>query len=228
MKPNRYDIYRYIHKGLRAYLTDTLLRVGQMDPNASVQVQETLGQLDGLLKFCLSHLQHENEFIHSAMNNRAPGSAEDMYEHHQSHVEMITELNELSDLIQRAPLFQRESLIARLYRTLALFVADNLAHMDEEETLNNRVLWCHYSDDEIRAIEHALVASIPPDDNAEVMHWMLPALNHQERQDFLGQLRDAAPVEVFNTVLDIARSRLTQLEWYKLETELCYPQPLAG
>ena len=144
-----------------------------------------------------------------------------MYAHHEQHGAMITELRELSEQILATSWKDRFPLAAQLYRKLAVFVADNLAHMDEEETENNAVLWFHYSDAEIQQIEHDLVASIPPDENAETMGWVLPALNHQERTEFLGNVRETAPIEAFNGLLEIARQRLPQVEWYKLETVFC-------
>jgi hypothetical protein len=71
---------------------------------------------------------------------------------------------------------QRTAALGRLYRALALFVADNFQHMQVEETAHNAVLWAAYRDDELMAIEQAIVASIPPDAMAEALHWFLPAL----------------------------------------------------
>ena len=45
----------------------------------------------------------------------------------------------------------------QLYEHLAAFVTENLAHMTHEEREHNRVLWETHSDDEIRAIEAAVI-----------------------------------------------------------------------
>ena len=47
----------------------------------------------------------------------------------------------------------------RVQRQLALFVAENLHHMQIEETTHNDLLWESYSDAEIQANEQRLVAS---------------------------------------------------------------------
>ncbi len=221
MTAPRYDIYRYIHKGLRSFLTDTLMSVGQMDVHSEDAVNVSMNQLQSLMNFCQGHLEHENQFIHTAMHARSPGSAAAMYDHHDQHVAMITELRELAKELLMSTGSNREALSILLYRQLAIFVADNLAHMHEEETQNNAVLWQHYSDVEIQQIEHDLVASIPADENAETMGWVLPALNHQERTNFLDGVRQSAPKEVLNGLLEIARQRLPLVEWYKLETVFC-------
>jgi len=220
MTNQRYDIYRIIHKGMRSFLTDTLLTLGRMDALSEADLHAGLSQLRALLDFCMGHLEHENTFVHPAMHARQPGCVDDMYEHHEQHVQMINELKGMADQLLASKGEQRELLGAMLYRKLAVFVADNLAHMHEEETINNAILWRYYTDAEIQEIERTLVASIPPQKNAEVMKWVLPALNHQERHAFLSGMRQSAPQPVFQNVLEIARQGLPQAEWNKLQFAL--------
>ncbi|NPU91576.1 MAG: hypothetical protein HPY82_06645 [Gammaproteobacteria bacterium] len=220
MHQQRFDIYRLIHKGLRAYLTETLLAVGRMDLDASADLHAGLTQLHSLLDFCESHLQHENTFIHPAMNLCQPGSADSMSDHHQQHVAMIAELRGAARQLRACAQPDRELLAAQLYRKLALFVADNLAHMHEEETRNNSILWNCYSDAEIQAIHQAILQSIPPQENAVAMHWMLAALNHQERHALLSGMRREAPQPVFENTLAIAQQNLPRSEWNKLQFAL--------
>ncbi len=220
MTAQRYDIYRLIHKGLRSYLTETLLTIGRMDPQSEADLHAGLQQLQGLLDFCQGHLEHENTHIHPAMEKVQPGCAESMYEHHYHHEAMIADLRGAASQLLATPAAQRDTLVAALYRSLAIFVADNLAHMHEEETRNNSILWQGYSDDEIRAIEHAIVSSLSPEKNAVSMAWMLPAMNHQERHQFLSGMRREAPDFVFAGTLEIARQKLANAEWNKLQFAL--------
>lgn len=220
MQTQRFDIYRQIHKALRAYLTDTLLTIGRMDLASSSDLHAGLTQLRELLDFCEKHLQHENEFIHPALQARRPGSADSMYAHHQHHEQMIEELRAGVDQLLAVHHHEREQYGAQLYRKLALFVADNLAHMHDEETLNNRILWECYSDAEIHAIHDAILQVIPPQENAMVMQWMLPSLNHQERHELLSGMRREAPQPVFEGTLEIARQHLPRSEWNKLQFAL--------
>ncbi|MEE2730688.1 MAG: hemerythrin domain-containing protein [Pseudomonadota bacterium] len=220
MTPQRYDIYRLIHKGIRSYLTETLLAVGRMDPHDAGACQRTLHQLQQLLDFCSKHLQHENQFVHPAMERVQPGCAQAMYEHHQHHTDMISSLGQAAISLASAAQEQRDSLAADLYRNLALFVADNLTHMHEEETVNNAILWQGYTDDEILAIEHALVSSLTPEENAATLQWILPSINHPERYGFLTGMRLGAPEAVFNGALGIAQGQLPATDWERLQQAL--------
>lgn len=220
MSTQRYDIYALIHKGLRSCLTEALIATGRVDAEAPADLQVALQRVGDLLEICRGHLKHENTFIHPAMDAREPGAAGDMYKHHDQHIAMIAELQSLLDQLGQCSRGQCQAVVANLYRTLAVFVADNLAHMHEEETVNNAVLWRHYSDAEIQEIEHQLVQSISPEENARYMRWMLTAMNHQERRSFLAEMRGMAPPPVFEGVLDIARVNLPTAEWNKLELAL--------
>lgn len=177
----RLDLYTPIHKALRHFMTDTLLRVGRMDVNDAADFQATLGQLDALLDQCLSHLDHENHFVHAAIEARRPGASHRIAEEHLDHMESIDALRADADQLRRARPDSRPAVALRLYRHLALFVGDNFAHMHYEETVHNAALWALYTDAELHELHGRLLASLPPQEMDTVMRWMLPALNPAER-----------------------------------------------
>lgn len=177
----RLDLYTPIHKALRHFMTDTLLRVGRMDVNDAADFQATLGQLDALLDQCLSHLDHENHFVHTAIEARRPGASHRIAEEHLDHMESIDALRADADQLRRAHPDSRPAVALRLYRHLALFVGDNFAHMHYEETVHNAALWALYTDAELHELHGRLLASLPPQEMDTVMRWMLPALNPAER-----------------------------------------------
>ena len=71
----RLDLYSGIHKALRALMADTLLAVGRMDTDDKLEVAEVTERVLVLLEVCRSHLQHENDFIHAAIEARHPGGS---------------------------------------------------------------------------------------------------------------------------------------------------------
>jgi len=216
----RHDFYAGVHKGLRNFMADTLAAVGRADAADARDVEAALAQLAGLLEMCTSHLEKENQFVHPAMEARAPGSSARTAEDHVAHEAAIDELTAAAAAVGRSAGEARVAALRALYARLALFVAENLEHMHVEETANNAVLWAHYADDELAAIEHALVASIPPDKMASFLRWMIPALNHAERVTLLRGIAQGAPAEVVEGVLGIARARLSARDWARLESAL--------
>ena len=78
--PERYNPYLGIHKAIRSFMCDTLCRVGRVDVDD--ELAATLAQLDTLLVLCTGHIEHENDFLHSAIEARAPaGSARTASDH---------------------------------------------------------------------------------------------------------------------------------------------------
>ena len=52
--------------------------------------------------------------------------------------------------------------------------------------------------DEVLALHGAIVGSIPPDEMARSLAFMLPAMNVDDRTELLGGMRMAAPPEAFD------------------------------
>jgi len=216
----RRDFYAPIHKALRLFMTRALCTVGSTDPRDAQEVRASLDLLRRLLALCESHLKHENEFVHPALERARIGSTARVAGEHEHHVEAIADLRDLAALVADSSEGARAGALSRLYRTLALFVADNFHHMHVEETAHNAVLWAAYCDDELDAIEHALVASIPPAEMFEALHWFLPALSAPERAGMLGGMKQGMPPEPFRAVLDVAQRTLSPREHARLLRDL--------
>jgi hypothetical protein len=219
----RRDFYAPIHKALRLFMTRTLCTVGSTDPSARHEVRATLDLLERLLALCESHLQHENEFVHPALERARAGSAARIAGEHGHHQEAIADLRDLASLVADSPEATRAAALGRLYRTLALFVADNFQHMHVEETEHNVVLWAAYTDEELDAIERALVASIPPATMFEALQWFLPALSAPERAGMLGGMKQGMPPEAFRAVLELAERTLSPRDHARLLRDLGLP-----
>ena len=224
MSDQRYDIYRLVHKGLREFMSQVLDTVSRMDPDDDIERAAALAQVRELLAFCHSHLKKEDAFVHPAMEERSPGSCSQTSGDHDHHRDSFLELEtaiktvELSDGEARAPSAHA------LYRALALFVGENFSHMHLEETANNEVLWRTHSDAELMAIEHAIVASLSPQDKAFSMRWMLPAANPAERAELLNAMRSGMPPAAFLGLLASVRPLLSEANWRKLSSALELPR----
>lgn len=219
----RLDLYAGIHKALRALMADTLLALGRMDADDELELAQTSQRVLELLDFCASHLRHENQFIHAAMEARAPGASEAIAHEHEEHELHIAELGGLVGALLKMPATQRAGAALELYRQLALFIAGNFQHMHVEETAHNAVLWSRYTDAELTALHAALVASIPPQEMMYVVRWMVPFMNPAERIAMLSDMQAHAPAPAFAAALDLVRPHLSDVEWAKLTRGLGLP-----
>lgn len=219
----RYDMYLAIHKALRAYFGETLSALGRMDCDDDQDVVATLMQVRELLQVCAGHLQHENHFVHRAMEQRRPGSTIAINDEHIDHFHVIDDLHAAMTLVELGAGAERAVLAQILYRQFALFVAENFEHMQREEADNNAILWSAYSDAELMAIEDELRASIPPAEMMLLSRWMLAHNDHAFRVRMLSEVREHAPREVFEGLLAVAQTNLAARDWRKLATALALP-----
>jgi len=74
--------------------------------------------------------------------------------------------------------------------------------------------------EELMAIDQAIVASIPPDEMANGLSVMLPAMNVDDRVELLVGIREGAPLKVFAGVCALAESVLTPEAWKATATRL--------
>lgn len=223
----RFDMYSGIHKALRALMADTLLATGRMDVEDELETAQTTQRIIELLEFCGAHLRHENEFVHTAIEARAPGASSAIAHDHEHHEEHIARLSVSVASLRAMPVAARHAAALDLYRQLALFIAENFQHMNVEETAHNAVLWARYTDAELAAIHGALVASIPPDEMMFTARWLVPFMNPAERTAVVGDMQANAPAPAFAALIDVVRPHLSDREWVKLADSLGLPPSAA-
>jgi hypothetical protein len=130
----RLDLYTPIHKALRAFLSDTLVRVGALDARHPKERADTCAQVLALLEQMRRHLSHENAFIHEALERRSPGLCIAIAREHDHHLDSMADLGVLARALRDGDASHADQLALRLYRHLAYFTAENFVHMREEET----------------------------------------------------------------------------------------------
>lgn len=216
MSQARLDLYASIHKALRAFMTATLGEVGRMDVDDDAERRHTLAQLRTLLELMARHAQHEDEFIHPLLQARRPGSANRCAAEHGQQRMQLRQLLRQADAVEDAAAAARVAAALELYRQLALVIAENLAHMHEEETVHNAVLWAEFTDDELAAVHDRIVASVDGQEMAQLIRWMAPSLTPYECTALFGALQATAPAEVFQRLLEVARPHLAPRDWNKL------------
>jgi hypothetical protein len=223
----RFDIYCQVHKGLRAFLGATLDELGRLDSTDVHEVKRVLDQVDELLDFCIGHLEKENRYVHTALEAHDQFSAKQVTEEHEKHVLAIRWLR--TDVHNMAcaagPACERVAI--RLYRAFALFVAENLEHMEIEESRHNPILWAHFTDTELASIHAAIVAATSPAHMVLSARWIVPHLSPTERTNLITGLCATMPRDMFEATLEMIRPHLAPPEWQRLGRVLGLPTPTA-
>lgn len=212
----RYDLYGPIHKALRAWSVDVLVKLGRADWQHDDSSQKTLTDLRENLAMHRSHIEHENHFIHPVLARLEPGSDAPAVAEHERHAQALRQLEATADAVSLAPPQARESLGQALYLQFSQFLAIDFEHMHDEETRHMAILWAHLTDGEIAAIEQRIIAAQSPQEAMQTLRWMLPNLTAEERSEKFAGLRAAAPPPVVAAVTDLLTACLTDFEMKRL------------
>jgi hypothetical protein len=224
----RFNIYTAIHKGLRAYMCEVLVQVGRMDPDDADEVRTAVAAVRGLVEFSRGHVQHEDEWIHPALEARRPGSSAATQADHQHHQDTFELLDGSLRNLERSTGAGRTAAARLLYRQLALFVAENFEHMHVEETDNHATLVTCYSEQEVLELNARLVAAVNPGTMSIALRWMIPYSNAPERAAMLGGMLASAPRPVFDGVMALIQPHLSGRDLAKLNASIGKMAPPAA
>lgn len=217
----RWDIYGAVHKGLRMAQLELLVRIGKADFADERTVASIIADMRMIMMLGASHLKHENDHIHRAMEKKQPGEVDRLEDQHESHERDFSELEDVLAAIEQADAPMRKVLARRLYLGFTAFIAHDLEHMHEEETVANPMLQAMFTDHELEGIEMNIIADLPPEKTIAYMRLMIPASNPDERASLLGGIKASAPPEAFNAVINLAaRPTLTDRDFADLSRRL--------
>lgn len=212
----RWDIYGPVHKGLRLAHGNMSQRLGAADWAGEDQTV-LIADLRNHLRLAASHLEHEDEHIHTALARRDPEAEAELNQQHDHHRARFGVLAGQIASLEAAGRGDVEGVGRALYHGFNLLVAEDLAHMHHEETVVWPRLCALFSDDELQQMEMAIIASLSPADTIAFMSFMIPAMNRVERAGLLGGMKAGAPPEAFAAVIELAaRPTLGADDWTDL------------
>ena len=87
--------------------------------------------------------------------------------------------------------------------------------MSEEERDINKVLWDHFSDEEILSMQGQILAKLTPDQFFKWFKYIIPSLSQFEQSLMLGGFKGNAPAEAYN-------GTIKNLEPYLTPTQFAY------
>jgi hypothetical protein len=202
------DLYRDIHKGIRAELFAVTGTAGSLDP-ADVGARAAVADhIRATVEVLVSHAEHEDVAIHPTLEQVQPALAERVEADHVALEVRMLDLQALADEAVAAPEADGRRATHQLYLELASFTAAYLAHQDEEEQVVMPALFEAVGFEAVLAMHQAIVSSIPPDQMAQSLAFMLPAMQVDDRTELLGGMQAGAPPEAFAQVWSLVRSVL--------------------
>lgn len=220
IQPVTVDLYRDIHKGIRAELFAVTLEAGRTDPADRPGRQAVAAHWQDIAGVLVTHAEHEDTHMQPAIETHLPDLAVRIERDHLVLESRIEWLTELSQSIVGADASEQGARMHQLYLELASFTSAYLEHQDAEERLIGPALEAAIGIEQAAAIHQAIISSIPPDEMERSLAFMLPAMNLDDRAEMLGAMRAGAPAEVFEGVWGLARSVLSPADHAALGSRL--------
>jgi len=203
-----FDLYRDIHKGIRTELFAVSADAGRLDPSDPTGRRALAAQVHGVIDLLVSHADHEDAHVQPAIERHLPDLAEVISGDHLRLEGRMDRLGEIADTLVHAAGHERRPLTHHLYLELSTFTGTYLLHQDVEERVVMPALEAAIGVPDAIRIHEAIIASIPPEEMAQSLAVMLPAMNVDDRAEMLGGMRAGAPPEVFAGVWSLAGSLL--------------------
>ena len=215
-----FDLYRDIHKGIRAELFAVTAAAGSLDPSDAfgwMAFAEHVGAVERTLR---SHAEHEDTHIDPVLREHLPELAAGVVAEHHVLEASFTGITGIACAGAGAPDSDRRRLAHLAYLQLASFTSAYLAHQVVEEAVIMPALEQAIGVDAVIGIHAAIIGSIPPDELFQSLTMMFPAMNLDDRAELLGGIRATAPAEAFNGVAGLARSVLAPSDFAALAGRL--------
>ena len=208
---NRYNAFYLIHKGLRAMLYDAALTLQQTDFADISEATPALAKMNDVLFAFDQHAHHEDSFIIPAVEAYEPEIAASFEQEHQEDHRLGSRLKNLLIIYENH--FSAEERIvcgSAIMKSFTEFLVFNLEHMAKEEMLLNHALWRLYTDEQIKALQQRLMATISPAEMQSTSRWMMRGISATDAINWLKSVRQSSPEFVFNNLMDIAQEELSQ------------------
>jgi hypothetical protein len=202
------DLYRDIHKGIRAELFDVTLSSGRADAACRADRAAVAEHVLSVGQVLDMHAHHEDLHVEPALLEHAPSLADQISTDHHVFEARFNFVTELAQTTVDAEGADQRRLMHLLYLELSGFTSAYLAHQLVEERVVMPAIERAIGPEGALALHLAVVSSIPPDVMARSLAFMLPAMNIDNRTELLTGTKMSAPPGVFDAVMGLASSVL--------------------
>ncbi len=213
-----FDLYRDIHKGIRAELFAVTGAAGSTDPGDRTAVAALADHVRSVADMLEVHAHHEDEGIDPVLQVHLPELAEQIDADHQLLDRRVSTIAEVAATAVDAADPRR--FVQGVYLELASFVSAYLTHQDLEERVVMPKLEAAIGVEAVIGIHGRILGAIPPAEMAASLAVMLPAMNIDDRVELLGGMRQSAPPEAFEQTMGLAATVLVPADLGALRRRL--------
>jgi len=218
------DLFTPIHKAIRSMiygLGGRLQSVDFVDRAASTAVladlqHEFANAVSATCVLCLlhGHAHSEETGVFPSMQPIDPGLIRMLLDDHHEIRRRLIALTKMADELGATDSPERRiELGVRINREANEFFAFYLAHMNKEEVTIVPAMKEHFTDAQMRAMQGAIMGSMPPERLSNYLRWMLPSLTLDELTGMLTGVKHGAPPEFMQFVNGIGAANVDPVRW---------------
>lgn len=219
MEDIRFNLFKSVHKGLRALLADTLMQLQRTDFLIETQANVAFERIKLVLLLMHRHTKWEDDIVFQKLGANAL-SMTGYFTNQHYHTDALT-LN-MDILIcgfeEAKNLTEKEAISNNLLDAFVEFTAYNFNHMTMEEQLINPLLWHTFTDMELQEMQMQHLNSSTSKTEQTFMHWMLLHNTNRELAIWMNGMKQKSTSNQFNLVYDLAQKVLApeRLEFINL------------
>ena len=220
MAQQRHEMYRPVHKALRHMMYTTAHDLSVADFQDKTLADGALASLESTITLLVLHAGHEENYVHTALEERAPGFIESFEKDHGNDELTYTELRRLSNEVGKATGERKSELGNEIYDIYNQFVGTYVDHLYREEHELQQALWENFTDEELGAIDGALQASVAPDVMGQFLTLICASFNPDDLISLIGAMKGGMPPEVFQGVVQLCESATPADIWAKVQPRI--------
>jgi hypothetical protein len=210
----RYNIFGQVHKGLRAMLYETALRLQQTDFVNPEEAEASLALVEVVTDLFDSHAHTEDTMVFAAIQQSEPSLVYVFEQEHEEDHALAQRMRGLLTAFTHAVTSDDKTAVGvAITQSFIDFMIFNLKHMAKEESIINDALWKYYSDFDLHGITQKIVAAIPPPTMAHFSRWMMRGLSNNEITAWMKEVKNNAPDFIFQSLMQTAAQELDEQRW---------------
>lgn len=218
---NRYNLFHKIHKGLRALLYDTGMLLQRTDFTIEDEAQEAVGRIQFAVSLFEQFQRSEDLFVLPAMAGHQSGAAEAFEEDHEEGYLLGKKLQQLAiEFIATLLPLEKVAGGTELVAAFEEYTLFQILHMARQEQIVNKILWQHYTDNELQRIAWKIINAPSSPLSMPYNKWIFQGLNNNEIVRWLKEVKHTANETEFQLLLRTAEAELQPQRWSLLQTVL--------
>lgn len=205
------------HKALRNTMSAFMILTGQTNFKNKKAIEKL--KIAGKEMFFLltSHAETEEKIVLSLLESKLPGASE---HDKQDHLKIEKLQHELQIHLNLLSTSVTDNEAHEFYLKFASFFSLYLEHIDEEETVTQKLIWENLSVDEQLGIHTTIVAKMDPETYMIWMKHMFPAQNETENLVMLAAIQKNMPAERFAALMELLENNMAEKDFSSLKFQL--------